>query len=171
MRYVVVNEDFAGAEVISDFPGNSQDDLSGYLEHSGPQTFPPLEMGDIILLDISRNDAIDLSPFWGHLLLVYSEQAPGPPYIVGQLGVMSHQGLVFTARLHLWTTQESEKPLDIGLWRGNIPASPQRGDSLFAEDELYRELEPQARREIRLDARYQIVGLVVGWYRPSSEQK
>jgi transcriptional regulator with XRE-family HTH domain len=170
MRYAVVNEDFTGAEVFSAFPGNSEDNVSDSLIADGPQTFPPLVMGDIILLDISRNDAIDLSLFWGKLLLVYTEQPPGPRYIVGQLGLFPSRGLVFTARLYVWTTLEGGEELDVGLWRGNIPASPQDEDARFPE-ELYKQVEPQARREIRLDAGYQIVGLVVGWLRPSPNQK
>jgi hypothetical protein len=162
MRYIVVNKDFTGPEVLSQFPGNSTDGTFGYPKPDWPQTFPPLEMGDIILLDISRNDAVDLLPFWGHLLLVYSGRPSGPRYIVGQLGLLPRSGLVFTACLHLWTTQEDGERLDIGLWRGNIPASVQDGD---LEQKLYEEAEPQARREIRLHADYQIVGLVVGWYR------
>jgi transcriptional regulator with XRE-family HTH domain len=169
MRYVIVNEDFAGAEVISEFPGDSQDDVLGYLEPPGPQTYPPLIMGDIILLDISKNDAVDLSPFWGHLLLIHVERPPVPRCIVGQIGLMSHLGLVFTARLQLWSTTEAGENIDIGIWRGNVSA--EIGDDAKYPLEVYKEAEPQARREIRLHAGYQIAGLVVGWLRPSSERK
>lgn len=170
MRYIVVNEDFTG-EIISDFPRDALGDLSiDYIDEK-PQAFPPLEMGDIILLDISRNDAADLSPFWGQLILVQTDLAPGPRYIVGQLGIMAHHGLVFTARLQVWTTQEMIENPDIGLWRGNMPAGAQAAGARFEEEEVYREAQPQARREMRLHAGCQIVGLVVGWHRPSSRRK
>jgi transcriptional regulator with XRE-family HTH domain len=170
MMYIVVNKDFTGTGVFSNFPG-SKDDVMGSLEEDLPQTFPPLEMGDIILLDISRNDAVDLSPFWGQLLLVYTEQTPGPRYIIGQLGLQASDGLVFTARLYVWTTNEGGEDLDIGLWRGTIPASAQGEAFKSLEEELYKEAQPQARREIRLHAGYRIVGLVVGWHRLSLGQK
>jgi len=169
-RYIVVNKDFTGTGAFSSFPG-SKDEVMGSFEEDLAQTFPPLEMGDIILLDISRNDAVDLSPFWGRLLLVYTQQTPGPRYIVGQLGLQASHGLVFTARLYVWTTNEAEEPLDIGLWRGTIPASAQGEAFKSLEEELYKEAQPQARREIRLHAGYRIVGLVVGWHRLSLGQK
>jgi len=171
MRYIVVNDDFAGPDVISEFPPNSQGDLSTESIEVGPQTFSPLEMGDIILLDISRSDAVDLSPFWSRLVLVHTDLQPGPHYIIGQLGLMSHHGLVFTARLQLWTTASWDEALDIGTWRGNMPISAKRAGVQAEAEELYRKATPQARREIRLDAGYQIVGLVVGWHRVSSRQK
>jgi transcriptional regulator with XRE-family HTH domain len=172
-RHLTVNEDFAGAEVISCFAPELQGSLNRSSESGAPQMFPPLEMGDIILLDISMNDATDLLPFWGRLILVQTDTPPGPRYVIGQLGIMSHRGLVFTARLQLWCTNDwSENHLDIGLWRGNLPASAQGAASESEEtDELYREAEAQARREIRLHAGYEIVGLVVGWLRPLSQQK
>jgi hypothetical protein len=82
---------------------------------------------------------------------------------------MSHHGLVFTARLQVWSTMDGGENIDIGMWRGNVPAG--FGDDAEYPEKVYKEAEPQARTEMRLHAGYQIAGLVVGWHRASPGQK
>lgn len=176
-RYLAVNkEEFVGQQVYSSFPGNSVDYSAFYnskfgAEETGASMHSPLELGDIIFVDISESGAVDFSPFWGRLILVGSEERSAPKYLIGQLGLMPTRGLVFTASLHIWTTSEHE-PYEIGMWRGELPASAHGRDPLLSgEEEVFQEALARARKEIRLDPQYRILGLVVGWHRPPSKER
>jgi hypothetical protein len=138
VRYLIVNQGFEYA--------------------SGPP--PPFEIGDILLVDVSHSDSIDLMPFWGETVLFCGGLERGG-YMVGQLELYPFPHLSFLAKLHLWTTFKGGETLPIAPWRAEMPAGASSHDG-FSE-EVEAEAEARARKEFRLANGLRILGIVRGW--------
>jgi hypothetical protein len=121
---------------------------------------PPFEMGDILLVDISNSDSVDLAPFWGETILFCTGLQP-QAYIVGQLGLQGRPRLAFTAVLYYWTTFDGGEREEIASWRAEMPSGP--SDEHDFPEAVEDEAEARARKQLRLTNGQRILGIVRGW--------
>jgi hypothetical protein len=158
-RYMIVNEEFTRRVTLPGSTlGRAPDWLGGAQEIS--YTCGDLQNGDVLLLDVSKNDSVDLSPFWNRIVAVHFRTrlaGLGPSIYVGQLLCISGVPGV-TASLCIWLGDDVER-YDLGVWRPPLAG----GDLITRRDSQLRQNTMQAEKELRLDADYRIVGLVTGW--------
>ncbi len=131
------------------------------------ESIPPFEIGDILLVDISNSDTIDLAPFWGETILFATGLQP-QAYIIGQLGLQPRHGLAFEARLYYWTTAEGGETYDVASWRSEMLAGAPDQDDF--PDAVEDEAEARARKELRLTNAQRILGIVTGWLSIGSQR-
>jgi transcriptional regulator with XRE-family HTH domain len=152
---------------------------------------PMLASGDVIVLDISQNNAANLGPFWNKIILVDighrrwpSPSAPGgfhvvgfdrPALCVGQLRL----GGVGGTPVQLLSTRSlrsailavfSDTEIEHGLFEINIGVWRRPGMELHHPLMTRKDLPPdaevdeEARREMRLADGCRILGIVIGWF-------
>ncbi len=179
VRYLAVNEGFAFGAIWKPYLRDSRagriDGLSKDIEEMARQVaiemansrepIPPFELGDVLLVDVSKSDSVDLMPFWGETIL-FGTGLRTQAYIVGQLGLQRIPRLGFEARLYYWTTFEGGETYDVASWRAEKldGASDQDDFPEAVEDEA----EARARKELRLAKGQRIFGIVRGWLSLSS---
>jgi transcriptional regulator with XRE-family HTH domain len=174
IRYLAINKGFAFGmrwkPYLKDLQAARIEDLSKDIAEMSRQVAiemaeskeltPPFEMGDILLVDISNSDSVDLVPFWGETILFGTGLKP-QAYIIGQLGLLPRPRLGFGAVLHYWTTFEGGERYEIASWRAEMPAGASDRDDF--PEVVETEAEARAWKELRLTNGERILGIVTGW--------
>ena len=141
----------------------------------------PFMPGDILLLDESSRHAENLQPFYDELVLVDSTERSGSSkrlwdQLIGKLVVpgtpIAAGYIAWSAIVQPWSVFERLEPFRVSLWSYEVL----RGEKVAIEnyprvsrsfEETRKWAEEQAKKDLRLEPGYRILGRVIGWFRPA----